>query len=275
MIAVFRPLSLLARLRYHIGSRRVRPAPYRAELIGLLHEFVLGTHGAGLPRDEFEALAERELEGLGAALRHVSDLWELFEPDYRDRLPAYYDSLALLNTLRFVDYAGDEAFVVEHYLKPYEAAASRLGTLSVLEVGVGIPHGLIRLQLTRPGVIRRAALNDIDATYTRFACWFCERESIPVDWIPATAGLASDLPEGRFNFVLAKDVFEHLHDPELMLRRIIAAAEPEAVLALDLEDKGDRIYQHVSPQLAPLRAILAEGGWQAIGKTGVTTLFAR
>ena len=51
--------------------------------------------------------------------------------------------------------------------------------------------------------------------------------------------------------MFAKDVFEHLTEPAAALDEVLAHASDRAVLALDLDDKGAVVYQHVSPQLAP------------------------
>jgi SAM-dependent methyltransferase len=269
---------VLGRLRYEIGRRRPRnqphPTAYTRFLLTLLHEHLSDEYPDTLGRDEF---VERSEERLGftetsRVSAHLADLWALFAPDFRDRLPEFYRALELPNLLRYIDYTCDEQFIVNSYVAPYELACDQLGSLHVLEIGGGIPHGLIRLQSVRPGIIASASLNDVDALYSRFAIWFCERERISSEWIPAVAGQASALPTNRFNFIFAKDVLEHLHDPEAMLEQIVRAATPEAILALDLGDKGPRVHQHVTPDLTPLEAVLRTRGWNAVAIRGSMTM---
>jgi SAM-dependent methyltransferase len=270
---------VLTKLRYEIGRRRPRSYPYRRELLRLFHDFVVASHGTALDPPEFFALAERHLGLDGstkAGSRYLNDLWELFEPDYGDRLPDFYRGTEHVRTMRFVDYASDPALIETNYTAPYRWAADRLGALHVLEIGAGIPHGLITLLGERPGAVASFATNDIDALYTRFCLWFCAQHGLPAEWLPVEAGTAAtSLPRDRFDFVFAKDVFEHLHSPEAVLDEIVAAATPDAVLALDLEDKGPRGGEHVSPHLEPLAARLETAGWRREAKFGVVSLFTR
>jgi hypothetical protein len=81
-----------------------------------------------------------------------------FRPDFGQHFPAYHERLALTNTNPFfIDCAGDEAFLAEHYLAPYEPAVDLFREISVLEVGAGVPHALIRTQLDSH---RRASLSE-------------------------------------------------------------------------------------------------------------------
>jgi SAM-dependent methyltransferase len=245
--------------------------------LSLLHEYLSDAHRETLSLGDFVARAETHLGMVEtrSVATHLAELWTLFAPDFRDRLPEVYSALELPHLLRYIDYTCDEAVIQDNYLGPYEYAADRLTSLRVLEIGGGIPHGLIRLQRERPGSIASAAMNDIDAIYTHFAVWFCDRERISSEWLPAVAGKATELPAQRFNFVFAKDVLEHVHDPDLLLRAIVGAATDDAVLALDLGDKGPRVHQHVSPDLADLEVLLAQQGWTAAVRRGSMTMLER
>jgi hypothetical protein len=52
-------------------------------------------------------------------------------------------------------------------------------------------------------------------------------------------------------------------------------ATPRALLALDFDDKGERIYQHVRPQLEPLRDVVTENGFASLGQAGGLALYGR
>lgn len=267
---------MLARLRYEIGRRRPRSYPYRRELLRLFHDFIAASHGTALEPADFVALAERHLGLEGstkAGARYLNDLWTLFEPDYEDRLADFYRATEHVRTMRLIDYASDPTLIETNYTAPYRWAYERLGILNVLEIGTGIPHGLITILDERPGSVATFATNDLDAIYTRFTLWFCEQRDVPVEWIPADAARSTALPRERFNFVFAKDVLEHLHDPERMVSDIIDAATSDAVLALDLEDKGPRGGEHVSPNLTQLVGQLGEAGWICEARSGVVSMF--
>lgn len=75
--------------------------------------------------------------------------------------------------------------------------------------------------------------------------------------------------------MFVKDAFEHVLDPELMLDEILRVASRRALLALDLHDKGTRVYQHVRPDLEPLRARAETAGWHASAESGNVTLYRR
>lgn len=272
---------MLARVRYEIGRRRPRNQPqgsaYRKDLLRLLHQHLKETTANPLPLDAFISTAEQLLESddLKQTAIYLSKAWELLHPDFRDHLSDYYNSLSALTTLGAINYAGSERFIDEHYGRPYAFANDRHGPLRVLEIGSGIPHGLIRTQQTRPDSIVSATLVDIDAPYTRFAIWYCRTSGIACEWVPAEAGLVAPVPRGAFNFVFAKDVFEHVGDPGLLLDHILRAVADSAILALDIEDKGAIVHQHVSPQLGHLAKTLGENGWANEGKMGNLTIFAR
>ena len=73
----------------------------------------------------------------------------------------------------------------------------------------------------------------------------------------------------------AKDVFEHVHKPELLVRKVCEAAVADAVLLLDLDDKGARVYEHVSPVLSPLQDVIEGLGWNVDGRLGNLTIYRR
>lgn len=255
---------MLRKLRYEVGRRRPRTyPPYRRELLLLFRAFIQETIGSAPGEAEFLAIAERHL-GLNGDTKqgavYLNDLWDLFKPGWQaDQLAEFYKATELARTLRAIDYASDETFVDSLYAAPYRYAHERLGFLDVLEVGPAIPHGLIRLTGEHPDAVASVTINEIDAPYTRFTLWLCERRGIPADWIPARPGAASAMPERRFNFVYAKDVLEHLYDPAGMLASILAATRPPAFVAVDLADMGARVSEHVSPNLLPLKPLL--DGW--------------
>jgi SAM-dependent methyltransferase len=251
---------------------------YRRRLLGLFHEYVAASHGEALPRDEFIELVHRHSNRVTIREhnRYLGDLWNLFQPDYRDRLDQHYAALALPSTMSFLAYAGDPGLIDSYYVAPYRLALAELPSpVSLLELGGGIPHGFIHEQLARPGFCEHLTLVEIDAPYSRFVEWFARRERVPFEFARARAGESGSLPAGPFGFVFAKDVLEHLHDPARMIDEIARVVDRRAVLALDLEDKGARVYQHVTPTLAPLFERVVDHGFVEFAHTGNLTLYRR
>jgi SAM-dependent methyltransferase len=251
---------------------------YRRRLLQLFYEYVAASHGEALDRDEFIELVHRHSNRVTIKQhnRYLGDLWNLFQPDYRDRLGEHYAALALPSTMSFLAYAGDPGLIDSYYVVPYRIALGELQSpVRILEVGGGIPHGFIHEQLAQPGFCEHLTLLEIDAPYSAFVEWFARQEGVPFEFALARAGEAGTLPAGPFGFVFAKDVLEHLHDPERMIDEIARVADTRAVLALDLDDKGPRAYQHVTPTLSHLSERVAEHGFAEFARSGNLTLYRR
>jgi hypothetical protein len=201
----------------------------------------------------------------------------LFAPDFRRRLGEYYHFQDLPLLMTFLSYAANGQLLTSNYVEPYRIARERLGRMSVLELGAGLPHGLF-CHVRRDGTswCSHATTVDVDATPAHFVAFWCDRHGLSHRAISADAAVAPDLSglEG-VDFVFAKDIFEHLTDPSAALQRVLAIASPRAVLALDLEDKGDVEYQHVSPRLQQLIPMVERAGFGRLTTTGNLSIFAR
>jgi SAM-dependent methyltransferase len=253
---------------------------YANRLLDEFHRFVVSEYGsAALPREQFlELFWRHQRSGISRpANRYVGDLWYLFRPDFLQRLPEYYKTQELLLTMRFLGYAASTQFLQENYVEPYRLLLQRRSRSSVLEIGAGVPHGFVYHILTEGASwCRELVVVDVDAIYTSFVKWFCVEHQVPHRVVNVEAGRAPVLPEsGAFDFVYAKDVFEHLDDPAAVVDAIVRVAAPGALLALDLEDKGDVIYQHISPSLTHLKPVVTQSGFTAIGQSGTMTMFER
>jgi hypothetical protein len=256
------------------------PDGYRQWLLDELYVFVQQSYpGDALPREKFMALMKEYGHSgwLRPTNRYLGDLWYLFAPDFQRRLEEYYRYQDLNLTMTLFSYAANKELLRANYERPYQIAFERLGRFSVLELGAGIPHGLLHgVRAHGPAFCTQLTSVDIEGFPAAFVASFCERHRIRHRWIPATAGKSAVLDDaGPFDFVFAKDVFEHLVDPQVALDQLLARTSSRAVLALDLEDKGDVVYQHVSPHLAPLSARVAQAGFTTLEQTGNVTIFAR
>lgn len=252
---------------------------YAADLRELFHQFIsLVWPSDALPKVAFlDLIKKHQAEGaIRVHNRYAGDLWYLFGPDYRERLDEHYKAHEMHLTMTFLSYAANPALISEYYVKPYRIARERLARLRILELGSGVPHGLIHEVLYNALRVRHVTLVDLDAVYMQFATWFCRERGIDCQTIIARAGKAADLPrDRRYDFIVAKDVLEHLKDPGAMLRSVLGVVSDTGFLALDLEDKGEREYQHISPALGPLREQLAAEDFEPVSKTGNVALYQR
>lgn len=253
---------------------------YHAWLLDEVYAFVKSGFPADvLDHDSFMALIRKYTDPgqLRASNRYVGDLWYLFAPDFQRRLGEYYRYQDFQLMMTLLSYAANAPFVQTHYVRPYDIARQELGRFSILELGAGIPHGFLRaMHAGHTSFCTHLTSVDIDGLPASFLDAFCRRHAVPHRWIHASAGQAQRLADaGPFDFVFAKDVFEHLTEPAAALDEVLARASDRAVLALDLEDKGSVIYQHVSPILAPLRDRVENAGFVPVEQTGNMEIFRR
>jgi len=257
-----------------------RPPKYIQQLLDEFHRFIVAAHGdRALPRDQFLALFWRLQQSgqIRPVNRYIGDLWNLFAPDFRERLDEYYRSQEMQLTMTFLAYAAQPQLLHENYVVPYRTMRDRFPRSAVLEVGAGIPHGFFS-QTFASGTAWCEALTivEIDAVYARFVRWYCQVHDVAFHHSLARAGRAPAIPsDRRYGFIFAKDVFEHLDDPVTTIGDILGVAAPSAMLALDLENKGAVEYQHISPALSGLRDHVERAGFRAFASTGNMTLFER
>jgi hypothetical protein len=253
---------------------------YHAWLVDELYAFVASKYPDDvLPVERFGSLIAKyqDSDWLRATNRYLGDLWYLFAPDFPKRLGEYYHSQDLPLLMTQLSYARNTPLLHANYIEPYRIARERLGRMRILELGAGLPHGLF-CHVHRDGTswCSHVTAADIEATSAEFVAFWCRRQGLLHQRVTAEAGIAPDLSGLKgFDFVFAKDIFEHLTDPSVALQRVLEVTSPRAVLALDLEDKGAVEYQHVSPRLQQLIPSVERAGFGRLTTTGNLTMFAR
>lgn len=280
------PAELSAAVRRRLTSRAGTPAAspaaasaYSDWLLDEIYAYVAATYpDTAVPKPRFDAIIRQyqHPDWTRRTNRYIGDLWYAFAPDFAARLDDYYRYTDLQLTLTLFAYSANAAMLEQNYLRPYRIAKDRLGRFAVLEVGAGFPHGILHGVFSGEATAYASVTTvDIDGVPARCFEFFCRRHRIPHQWIKAVAGAPSAIGGGPFDFVFAKDVFEHLTDPMPVLDDILRVASSRAILALDLEDKGDVVYQHVSPALAPLRERVQSAGFTLVEQTGNIFLYER
>lgn len=258
---------------------RTQEWKYPTDLLDLFWSFIdIKFPGCAMPRDEFMSIVQHYLwtKSIRQNNTYFGDLWRLFAPDYRSRMPQYYEYHQFHLAMTFLDYATRSDLVLDTYVHPYVIARERLGELQVLELGGGIPHGLIHETLYGPQFCKAVTLVEIESVYARFVEWFCHRFEVPFTLVVAQGAKSVALPpQDAYNFVFAKDVFEHLERPDNVLQEVLTRVSEDAILALDVQDRGAAIYQHINTDLSPLRQTLSETGFEAFSSCGNVTMFGR
>ena len=127
--------------------------------------------------------------------------------------------------------------------------------MDILEIGGGLAHGFIYNFWKRDEVFFNS-FNYIDADllHSEFIEWFCKKNKFnhQINLFPAAK--VPKIENIKFNFVFAKDVFEHLNKPNILIDDLIYNTKNnKTLLCLDLEPKSTHNIQHLSPNLPILK----------------------
>jgi hypothetical protein len=83
------------------------------------------------------------------------------------------------------------------------------------------------------------------------------------------------LGDRHFNFLFGRDIFEHVHHPENVLREMLERADNKAICYFDFSNHGEKHLQHVHPELSYLENILKEFSFTQTGYIGKMSEFSR
>jgi hypothetical protein len=197
----------------------------------------------------------------------TSTFHEVFEPDYNQDLDKYYKMYEKQIFLRFLQYSINTKLIRNKYADVYDFAIKKINKpLKILEVGGGVPHGLI-FNTWKYGNKFCENLNYIEADmlHSEFVTWYCKFNSIPLNKKIFTASKTPTIEGLDFNFVFAKDIFEHLDNPgKLIDDLIVFNKNSETLLCLDLEHKGTVTTQHINPNLPIFKKKLVDNNFRVI-----------
>lgn len=184
-----------------------------------------------------------------------SILYETFEPNYFENLDFYYKYYEKHNFFKFLSYSINLKLIKKKYSDIYNFAINEIGEkLNILEIGGGVPHGLIfNIWKNNKNFCNKFSYVEADTIYTEFVKWYCKTLSIPFDIKIFPASKVPTIKNLKYNFVFAKDIFEHLDSPEKLIDELITyTKDKKSLLCLDLESK-QRGIQHISPNLPILK----------------------
>jgi SAM-dependent methyltransferase len=193
-------------------------------------------------------------------------LQTIFSPDYEHNLYNYYLQQQYLILLTFLSYPFRSTSNLS--LAPFMVCSKKLKKMRILDYGAGLAFGSIYLLQTNPESVDAITIVDLDLIHTKFVefiistCFpdkdlrvfkLCNTEEIPV------------LGERQFNFIWGKDIFEHIHQPESVLRAILERAEDTSICYFDFSNHGEKYLQHIHPELSYLEEILTEFSFTRTG----------
>jgi SAM-dependent methyltransferase len=196
-------------------------------------------------------------------------------PDYQNNLYSYYKHQEYLILYRFLTYPFSSE-LSSHRL-PYEKALDTHAGVDVLDYGAGIPYGLILSLLKNKCIVNSITLIDLDLVHVEFATFLINKIAPDTKLVVHKLTDTNAFPrlEGRYDVFYGKDVFEHLSDPRKALVGLLNCSKNGAVCYFDFSDHGDRIYQHLTPNLEFLSAEMEGLGFTYVGKVGGLSEFVR
>lgn len=195
--------------------------------------------------------------------------YSAFDPDFKLDLNRYYKLHEKQIFLRFLKYSLNPKLIEKKYSEIYKYCTQILHKpLKVLEIGGGIPHGLIYNNWkSEKNICSSLIYVEADMLHTEFVEWYCKAQSINLQIKLFPASKTPTINNLDFNFVFAKDIFEHLDEPKILVEELaFSTKNNQTLLCLDLEHKGEITTQHISPNLAILKDILINQGFKVIKK---------
>jgi hypothetical protein len=197
------------------------------------------------------------------------DLDTLLNPHFNDDLEFSYKNYERKIFLRLISYSLNKKMISEKYTNIYNFGIEKIKEpLNILEIGGGIPHGLIyNVWKKDKAFIKNFTYIEANLLHSEFVEWYCKKLNISNNiklFKPSKTPILNNL---KFNFVFAKDVFEHLDAPEILIDYLINnTTDKKTLLCLDLEHKGKKVGQHISPNLPILKERLIKNNFEVVKK---------
>ena len=237
-------------------------------LKNLYYEF-LSTKHPQLEKKNFEKTLHNLISFDDSLLDNQESLYKLFEPNYADNLDNYYRLFEKQTFYKFLKYSINTKLIKSKYSDVYEFGIKRLNShLDILEIGGGVPHGLI-YNIWEKGNKFCKSFTYVEANmlHTEFVDWYCKKYSINIDKRIFLAAKTPAIKNIKFNFVFAKDIFEHLDDPSKLIDDLIVFSKNQnTLLCLDLEHKGGVTLHHLNPNLPILKKKLLDNNFRVVKK---------
>lgn len=258
----------LKKIYSHFFLNNAKSTSYFAYLKDLIFEFLQSKY----PNYKKE-LFEKRLNSLIKNYDEYKDLNDelnnLFNPNYNDNLQTHYKNIEKNIFFKFILNSLNTKLIHRKYSEIYNFGISEINEpLNILEIGGGLPHGFIYNKWIKKNVFyNNFNYIDADLLHTEFVKWYCNKFNISSEIEIFPASVTPTIKNKSFNFVFAKDIFEHLDDPKKLIDYLIANTKNDkTLLCLDLEHKGDKTIQHLNPNLPLLKNKLIDNNFKVINK---------
>jgi hypothetical protein len=225
---------------------------------------------------------EKKLNKLLSDREYYNDLTgqlnNLFEPSHGDNLQNYYKLREKKIFFKFLTYSINTKLIENNYSEIYNFAINKINEpMNILEIGGGVTHGLIfNIWKRGSSFCKKLTYIEADLLHSEFMKWYSKNNNLNLDIRLFPAAKTPTIKNTDYNFVFAKDIFEHLDEPEKLIDELISFTKSKnSLLCLDLEHKGAKTIQHISPNLPILKNKLLDNGFKVIKKFGEVHVWQR
>lgn len=258
----------LKKIYSHFFLNDTKKSSYYNYIKDLVYEFLLNKY-PNYNKVEFEKKLNSLVDKSDDYKDLMSELTNLFNPNFDDNIQNHYKFYEKHIFFKFIIYSINTKLINNKYSKIYDFAINEIKEpLKILEIGGGMPHGLI-FNVWKKGKLFCNKLNYVDADllHSEFVDWYCKKNEIPLEIKLFPAAKTPEIEGIKYNFVFAKDIFEHLDAPEKLIDDLIAnTTNSKTLLCLDLEHKGEKTVQHLNPNLPVLKKKLIDNKFKIVKK---------
>lgn len=194
----------------------------------------------------------------GAEFRRFCDTsHQVYSVFFDDRPREIYDAYqfhGLMHFLRMLSYP-EPMWPADH---PILLALSHQPRVTIIDFGCGLAQSSISLAkaLQGHGTETSLCLADIPTLRMEFLTWFCQRQGISCQFASCT--WENPIPKlPRCDVFIAREVFEHLHNPMPYLEMMNNSLNDGGFLLTNIHDHQAE-FMHVTPNLESIRNRLGE-----------------
>ena len=257
----------LKKIYSSIFLKDIKPTSYYRYLKDLVFKFLQSKY-PDYSKEIFDNKFDYLLSNLSDFKNITHETNSLFDPKFHDNLEFHYKYYEKNIFFKLLSYSINTKLIKNNYTNIYNFAINELKQpLDILEIGGGLPHGFIYNFWKRESSFFKN-FTYIDATllHADFVTWYCNYFDISNTINLFNPSKTPKLDKIKFNFVFAKDIFEHLDDPEIIIDYLISNTnDNKTLLCLDLEQKHVNV-EHISPNLPILKDKLIKNNFKIIEK---------
>ena len=258
----------LKKIYSHFFLNDLKPSGYYFYIKNQVFEFLQSKY-PDYNKNVFDKRLDEVITHLDEYKDITSKLNNLFNPNFNEDLKFHYKYNENKIFFKFISNSIKTKLINNKYSNIYDFVLTQQNEpLNILEIGGGLPHGFIYNMWKRGKTFfNKFTYIDTHLIHSEFVQWYCKRFDVNHEIKLFEPAKTPQLGQIKYNFVFAKDIFEHLDEPELLIDYLISnTKDNKTYLCLDLEHKGPKIGQHISPNLPILKEKLIKNNFKVIKK---------